>query len=95
MRSSIGSCTTWKKSIQNPSKSAKVESADLNYVLTMNQLGEAAGTDPEALHFVPERKEIVGIFAGSAAEAVNGDVFFLGLGFCFFSIKFDGVSFLN
>ena len=61
----------------------------------MNQRGEAAGTDPETLHFVPEREEVMGIFSGSAGEAADGEVFLFGLGFCFFSIKFDGVSFLN
>ena len=32
MRSSTSSCTPWEKSTQNPSKRAKVESADLHYV---------------------------------------------------------------
>jgi hypothetical protein len=37
----------------------------------------------------------MGVFAGSAGEAADGDVFFPGLGLCFFSIEFDCVTFFN
>jgi len=61
----------------------------------VNQLWKAASADPQALHFVPERQEVMGVFAGSADEAADVDVFFPGLGLCFFSIEFDCVSFFN
>ncbi len=50
---------------------------------------------PHALHFVPEGEEVAGVFASPAGKAVYGDVFFPGLGFCFFSIEPDCVSFFD
>ena len=61
----------------------------------MDQLGKAASADPQALHFVSEGEEIMGVFSCSAGEAADGNICLLGLGFCFFSIKLDSVSFFN
>ena len=63
--------------------------------MVMNQLGKAASADPKALHVVPEGKKVVGIFAGTAGEAPDGDIFLFRLSFCFFPVKFYGVSFFN
>jgi hypothetical protein len=59
----------------------------------VNQFRKAASADPKAFHIVPDGEEVVGVFAGPAGEAADGDVFLFGLGFCFFPIKFDGMSF--
>lgn len=63
--------------------------------LTMNQFRKAACTNPKALHVMPERNEIAGGFVGPTGEALNRNIFLLGLGFCFFTVKFDSVSFFD
>jgi len=59
----------------------------------MNQFRKTTGTNPKTLQIMPERKEIAGVFTGSAGKTVNGTIFLLGLGFCFFQVKFYSVSF--
>jgi hypothetical protein len=62
---------------------------------TVDQLRKASSADPYTFLVVSEGEKVMGIFAGSAGETTDRVVFLLGLGFCFFSVKFDGVSFFN
>jgi|GEM_PF-6920342 hypothetical protein len=39
--------------------------------LTVDQLRKAAGADPQALHVVPDRKEVAGIFTDTAGETLD------------------------
>lgn len=64
-------------------------------LLTVDKLRKAASANPKALHFVPDRHEVMGVFTCAAAEAADGDVSLLWLGFGFFPVKFNGVPFFD
>ena len=61
----------------------------------MYQLRKTASTYPKTFHFVSKRHEVISVFSGSAGEAPDRDIFFPGLGFCFFSVKLNGMLFFN